>query len=39
MLMSATVRWRVPAIARRAVTMVPAVVVLAAGVNQVTALV
>lgn len=31
--------WRVPAIARRAVTMVPAVVVLAAGVNEVAALV
>jgi Mn2+/Fe2+ NRAMP family transporter len=31
--------WRVPAVARRAVTMVPAVVVLALGVNEVAALV
>ena len=31
--------WRVPAIARRAVTMVPAIVVLALGVNEVAALV
>jgi manganese transport protein len=31
--------WKVPAIARRAVTMVPAVLVLAAGVNEVAALV
>ena len=31
--------WRVPAVARRAVTLVPAVVVLAAGVNEVAALV
>jgi manganese transport protein len=31
--------WRVPAVARRAVTLVPAIVVLAAGVNEVAALV
>ena len=31
--------WKVSAVARRAVTMVPAVVVLAAGVNEVAALV
>jgi manganese transport protein len=31
--------WRVPAVARRAVTMVPAIVVLAVGVNEVAALV
>jgi manganese transport protein len=32
-------RWRVHAVARRAVTMIPAIVVLAAGVNEVAALV
>jgi manganese transport protein len=31
--------WRVPAVARRAVTMIPAIVVLALGVNEVAALV